>query len=197
MRPRHGAVHVNWPSDSASPLLAGKVLAPRSRSSDPPLPRFRGSWAAGDSRWFCVDAICPVSVAGCNRFVRICEGVHEKGSGSRSMSTRGTCCDHSASSPGVWGRPPARRAAARGPPHRAAGQLLSRMLFLCSQRRMKDPAAHCASFFARKGMFCTTLSRTHGVVERARPMRNGMAKRATLTKAKASAPSFARSSWLL
>lgn len=41
----------------------------------------------------------------------------------------------------------------------------------------------------------TTLVCTHGVVPSARPMRSGTAKRATLTKANASAPSFCKSSW--
>mmetsp|Transcript_34006 Transcript_34006/g.56301 ORF Transcript_34006/g.56301 Transcript_34006/m.56301 type:complete len:250 (+) Transcript_34006:433-1182(+) len=41
----------------------------------------------------------------------------------------------------------------------------------------------------------TTFSWIHGVVERARPIRSGTAKRATLTKPKASAPSFVKSSW--
>merc|ERR1712195_66551 len=54
-----------------------------------------------------------------------------------------------------------------------------------SQSRTSHPAAHAhSSFFLRKGMFCTTLSLTHGVVESARPMRSGIAKRAPMTNAK-------------
>ena len=42
----------------------------------------------------------------------------------------------------------------------------------------------------------TMFSFTHGVVPSARPMRSGTAKRATLTKAKASAPSFCQFSFV-
>ena len=53
-----------------------------------------------------------------------------------------------------------------------------------------------ASPFLPSPNLSTTFSFTHGVVPRARLMRSGTAKRATFTKANASAPSLLRSSWL-
>ena len=63
---------------------------------------------------------------------------------------------------------------------------------LCMHKTTKR---NVAQFFLSFWNLSTMLACTHGVVERARPMRRGTAKRATLTNAKASAPSFERSSW--